>query len=296
MLFLNNNEHHPYQQQQLQSVGHSISLKSPIEQQTDAAIVLQSHWRGHVVRRNNEQMDHPVVPILRRISTISSNLTLRERMVQLVREYSDISSSSVTAYLHLIREMQPLVTLSLELRHLIAEQGLLRLFFILTKCCNRSEPSNVLLNEILMFLKLFTINSALTLKLIDKKEQMKDFNMLILKYYQNNGWELFEQICDLLQSIVQYPEARQILRTTKSFTDAIEYVYKRLFNKASIDEEKYFQRSRSTPKQSTSSTLRRMKLMHPTPKLGRSSMVFNETVFTKNLRSIEKFMKVFYCD
>ena len=221
--------------------------------------------------------------------------------MQIVREYSDAPSSSLAAYLYLLREMKPMIVYSLELRHLIAEQGLLRLFFILMRCCNRSEPSNILLSELLQFLELFTVRHDLTMKLIEKQEQIKDFNMLLLKYYQNNGWELFEQICALLQSIVNDQEARKILRTNRIFTEAVEYVYKRLFNKALIDEERSRQQVRSTPKHPIALAKRRVTLLnrssmqHITPQMRRrSAMVPHENVFTKNLLSIEKFMKVFY--
>lgn len=223
-------------------------------------------------------------------------------MMQVVREFSEILSSSVTGYLHLLREIKPIVTYSVELRHLIAEQGLLRLFFILLRCCNRSEPSNVLLNDVLNFLQLFTTQVDLTMKLIDKHEQLKDFNMLILKYYQNNGCELFEQICFLLELIVRHDQARKKLRANKSFTDAVEYVYKRLFNKASMDEEKYRQQVRSTPKQPAPTIKRRLtvlsrpSLLNPTPKMVRPSLIINDNTSKKNLASIEKFMKVFYLD
>ena len=220
--------------------------------------------------------------------------------MQIVREYSDSPSSSLSGYLYLLREMKPMIAYSLELRHLIAEQGLLRLFFILMRCCNRSEPSNILLSEVLQFLQLFTVRPDLTMKLIDKQEQIKDFNMLLLKYYQNNGWELFEQICALLQRIVKDSEARKVLRSNRSFADAVEYIYKRLFNKASMDEEKSRQQVRSTPKHAVGLTKRRVTLLnrssmqYVTPQMRRSAMISHENIFTKNLLAIEKFMKIFY--
>jgi len=191
----------------------------------------------------------------------------------------------------------------LEIRYLIAEQGLLRLFFILMKCCNRSGPSTILLSQILNILQLFTVKHNLIMKLIDKSEQIKDFIMLLLKYYQNNGCKLFEQICFLLQMIVNNKKARQILRLNKSFTDAIEYIYKRIFNKTSIEDEKYRQLIRSTPKRLTRPTKRQTmsfnqsSILYPTPKMNRPSVsIQNENILKQNLVSIEQFMKVFYQD
>ena len=91
-----------------------------------------------------------------------------------------------------------------------------------------------------------------------------------------------------------------MLRSNKLFTDAIEYVYKRVFNKASAEDEKYRQQVRSTPKQSTGPQRRRATLLnqssiYPTPKMMRPPVVQNENTFKKNLVSMEKFMKVFYC-
>lgn len=92
-----------------------------------------------------------------------------------------------------------------------------------------------------------------------------------------------------------------MLRSNKLFTDAIEYVYKRVFNKASAEDEKYRQQIRSTPKQSTGPQTRRATLLnqssilYPTPKMMRPPLQ-NENIFKKNLISMEKFMKVFYRD
>ena len=47
-------------------------------------------------------------------------------------------------------------------------------------------------------------------ELIDKQEQIKDFIMLLLKYYHKNRSELFEQICSLLESIVHDEYARKV--------------------------------------------------------------------------------------
>ncbi len=142
--------------------------------------------------------------------TNSSSLTLRERMMQIVQEYSEASSSSLTAYLHFLRDVEPIVACCLEIRYLIAQQGLLRLFFILMRCCNRSGPSAVLLSKVLSILQLFTVKRGLIMPLIDKQEQIKDFIMLLLKYYQKNRSELFEQICSLLESIVNDEYARKV--------------------------------------------------------------------------------------
>lgn len=91
------------------------------------------------------------------------------------------------------------------------------------------------------------------------------------------------------------------MRSNKAFTDAIEYVYKRVFNKATAEDEKFRQQVRSTPKQSTGPQTRRATLLnqssiYPTPKMMRPPAVQNENVFKKNLLSMEKFMKVFFCD
>jgi hypothetical protein len=163
---------------------------------------------------NNEHHNHPVVSILQTIraheSNNSTSLTLRERMMQIVQEYSEASSSSLTAYLHFLRDVEPIVACCLEIRYLIAQQGLLRLFFILMRCCNRSGPSAVLLSKVLSILQLFTVKRSLIMSLIDKHEQIKDLIMLLLKYYQKNRSELFEQICSLLESIVNDDYARKV--------------------------------------------------------------------------------------
>ncbi|CAF2748501.1 unnamed protein product [Rotaria sp. Silwood2] len=283
-----------------------LVVKSEAERELDAAQIVQAHWRGHQVRAENQRNNHPVVAILEKIRahdpTNSSSLTLRERMMQIVQEYSEASSSSLTAYLHFLRDVEPIVACCLEIRYLIAQQGLLRLFFILMRCCNRSGPSAVLLSKVLSILQLFTVKRGLIMPLIDKQEQIKDFIMLLLKYYQKNRSELFEQICSLLESIVNDEYARKMLRSNKLFTDAIEYVYKRVFNKASAEDEKYRQQIRSTPKQSTGPQTRRATLLnqssilYPTPKMMRPPVVQNENIFKKNLMSMEKFMKVFYHD
>ncbi len=78
------------------------------------------------------------------------------------------------------------------------------------RCCNRSGPSAVLLSKVLSILQLFTVKRGLIIPLIDKQEQIKDFIMLLLKYYQQNRSELFEQICSLLQSIVNDQCARKV--------------------------------------------------------------------------------------
>ncbi|UJR25290.1 hypothetical protein I4U23_006642 [Adineta vaga] len=283
-----------------------ITVKTEEERQYHAAQIVQAHWRGHQVRVENQQNKHPVVAILNKLrtydSTNTSSLTLRERMMQIVQEYSEASSSSLTAYLHFLRDVEPIVACCLEIRYLIAQQGLLRLFFILMRCCNRSGPSAVLLSKVLSILQLFTVKRGLIIPLIDKQEQIKDLIMLLLKYYQQNRSELFEQICSLLESIVNDEYARKMLRSNKMFTDAIEYVYKRVFNKASAEDEKYRQQIRSTPKQSTGPQTRRATLLnqssilYPTPKMMRPPLVQTENVFKKNLLTMEKFMKVFYRD
>ncbi|CAF3363367.1 unnamed protein product [Rotaria sp. Silwood1] len=283
-----------------------VVVKSEAERELHAAQIVQAHWRGHQVRTENQRNNHPVVAILEKIRahdpTNSSSLTLRERMMQIVQEYSEASSSSLTAYLHFLRDVEPIVACCLEIRYLIAQQGLLRLFFILMRCCNRSGPSAVLLSKVLSILQLFTVKRGLIMPLIDKQEQIKDFIMLLLKYYQKNRSELFEQICSLLESIVNDEYARKMLQSNKLFTDAIEYVYKRVFNKTSAEDEKYRQQVRSTPKQSTGPQTRRATLLnqssilYPTPKMMRPPVIQNENIFKKNLISMEKFMKVFYSD
>ena len=221
-------------------------------------------------------------------------------MMQIVQDFAESSASSLTAYLHFLYDVEPIIACCLEIRYLICEQGLLRLFFILLKCSNRSEPSTILLSQILNILQLFTVKHHLVMKLIDKPEQIKDFVMLLLKYYQNNGCELFEQICFLLQAIVNDTEARMILRSNKSFTETIQYIYKRLFNKLPIDNEKYRQQVRSTPKRSTrrhTTSLNHSSILYPTPKMMRPSIVTqNENILKRNLISIEQFMKIFYRD
>jgi len=199
--------------------------------------------------------------------------------------------------------IRPIVGCCLEIRCLIAEQGLLRLFFILMKCCNRSGPSTILLSQVLNILQLFTVQHNLIIKLIDKSEYIKDFIMLLLKYYQNNGCELFQQICFLLQAIGNDQKARLILRSNKSFTEAIEYIYKRLFNKISTEDEKYRQLIRSTPKRSTRSikhqtiSLNQSSILHSTSKMKRPTLTIqNENILKQNLYCIEQFMKVFYRD
>jgi len=292
---------------QTQTEQSSILIeKTEDERKNHAALIVQTHWRGRQVRVENERTNHPVVGILERLRTLdptsSTSLTLRERMMRIVQEYSEASSSSLTAYLHFLRDVEPIVACCLEIRYLIAQQGLLRLFFILMRCCNRSGPSAVLLSKVLSILQLFTVKRGLIMPLIDKQEQIKDLIMLLLKYYQKNRCELFEQICSLLESIANDEYARKMLRTNKLFTDAIEYVYKRVFNKASAEDEKYRQQVRSTPKQSTGPQTRRATLLnqssilYPTPKMMRPPGIQPENVFKKNLISMEKFMKIFYSD
>jgi len=270
-------------------------------------IPFQAHWRGYQVRVENERINHPVVHILQKIRSHNpinnSSLTIRERMIQIIQEFSEASPSSVAAYLYFLRDLEPIISCCLEIRCLIAEQGLLRLFFILMKCCNRSGPSTILLSQVLNILQLFTVQHNLIIKLIEKSEYIKDFIMLLLKYYQNNGCELFQQICFLLQAIGNDQKARLILRSNKSFTEAIEYIYKRLFNKISTEDEKYRQLIRSTPKRSTRSikhqtiSLNQSSILHSTSKMKRPTVTIqNENILKQNLHCIEQFMKVFYRD
>jgi hypothetical protein len=212
---------------------------------------LQAHWRGYQVRVANKNHDHPVVIILEKLRSYNSSLTLRERMMRIVQEFSESSVLSLNAYLHFLRDLEPIIVCCFEIRYLIAQQGLLRLFFILMRCSNRSGPSTVLL-----------------MKLIDKTEQIKDFVMVLLKSYQKNGCEIFEKICFLLQTIVSDEQARKILQSNKTFTDAIQYIYKRIFNKLSIDNEKQV---RSTPKQPTNPS----SILYPNLKMMRSSIQIN---------------------
>ncbi|CAF5178390.1 unnamed protein product [Rotaria magnacalcarata] len=142
------------------------------------------------------------------------------------------------------------------------------------------------------------------MKLIDKSEHIKDCIRLLLKFYQNNDCELFAQICFLFQTIVNDEEARKILRSNKSFTQTIVYIYKRIFNKITIEDEKHRQQVRSTPKQSVESIkrpntiLNQSSILYQTPiKTHRSiSSNQNENVFKRNLVSIEQFMNFFYRD
>lgn len=214
--------------------------------------------------------------------------------MKIVQEFFEASPSSLTAYVHFLRDIEPIIDCSVEIRYLIADQGLLRLFFILMKCCNRSGPSTILLSKILNILQLFTVNENLIMKLIDKQEHIKDFIMLLLKYYQNNGSEIFEQICFLLQLIVKNKQTREILRLNKSFSEAIEYIYKRLFNKISNEDEKYRQLTRSTPKRFNRSIKHqtRPSIHRPSPKTKHT--LNHENISKQNLISIEQFMKVFY--
>ena len=238
-----------------------------------------------------------MVNILEKLRTNNSSLTLRERIMQIVEEFSQASVLSLPAYLHFLRDIEPIMICCLEIRYLIAEQGLLNLFFILMRCSNRSGPSTVLLSQILNILQLFTVKHDLLMKLIDKTEQIKDFIMLLLKYYQKNGCEIFEKICFLLQTIVKDDQARQLLRSNKSFTDAIQYIYKRIFNKVSIENEKQV---RSTPKQPIErriNSLNHSSIPYPTPKMIRPSInPRNENILKQNLVSFEQFIQIFYHD
>lgn len=190
---------------------------------------MQAHWRGYQVRTENQRTNHPVVAILERVRahdpTSSTSLTLRERMMRIVQEYSESSSSSLTAYLHFLRDVEPIVACCLEIRYLIAQQGLLRLFFILMRCCNRSGPSAVLLSKVLSILQLFTVKRGLIMPLIDKQEQIKDFIMLLLRYYQKDRSELFEQICSLLESIVKDEFAQKVKHLSQSFSGYLLCLY-----------------------------------------------------------------------
>jgi hypothetical protein len=251
---------------------------------------LQAHWRGYQVRVANKNHDHPVVIILEKLRSYNSSLTLRERMMRIVQEFSESSVLSLNAYLHFLRDLEPIIVCCFEIRYLIAQQGLLRLFFILMRCSNRSGPSTVLLSQILDILQLFTVKHDLIMKLIDKTEQIKDFVMVLLKSYQKNGCEIFEKICFLLQTIVSDEQARKILQSNKTFTDAIQYIYKRIFNKLSIDNEKQV---RSTPKQPTNPS----SILYPNLKMMRSSIhIRNENILKQNLISFEQFIKIFYHD
>ncbi|CAF3424974.1 unnamed protein product [Rotaria sp. Silwood1] len=291
-----------------QSIGQILNEKqSEREREINAAQIFQAHWRGHRIRVDNERNNHPIVNILKKLrsynSKNNSSLTLRERMIKIVQEYCELSASSLTSYLHFIRDIEPIINSCLEIRYLIAEQGLLRLFFLLIRCCNRIEPITVLHRKILIILQLFTVKHNLIVKLIDKSEQIKDFIMLLLKYYQKNDCELFEEICFLLQTIVNNEHARKILRSNKSFTETIQYIYKRLFNKTLVKDAKYRQQVRSTPKPSHESIKRRVtvlnqsSILYPTPKImHRSIGMKNEKILKRNLISIEQFMKVFYCN
>ncbi|UJR23622.1 hypothetical protein I4U23_026608 [Adineta vaga] len=305
------------QQQQQQTLRNEESIdqnnrtneqRSESERQTHAVEIVQAHWRGHQVRVANAVNHHPVVFILEKLrlqkSTSNSSLTIRERMMQIVQEFSEASALSLTAYLHFLRDIEPVIACCVEIRYLIAQQGLLRLFFILMKCCNRSGPSTILLSKVLSILQLFTVKEDLVFKLIDKSEHIKDFTMLLLKFYQNNGHDIFEQICFLLQLIAKDEMARKKLRANRSFSEAIEYIYKRIFNKLTIEDDKQRQQQqvRSTPKQSTKVTNRRMTLLNQTttfyhtPKTMRSVADVQNENLTKNLISIEQFMRIFYCD
>ncbi|CAF3449325.1 unnamed protein product [Rotaria socialis] len=278
------------------------------EREINAAQIFQAYWRGRQVRLNNELNHHSVVAILEKLrsynSIDSSSLTLRERLIQIVQEYSELSASSLTGHLQFLNDIEPIIIYSLEIRCLIAEQGLLRLFFILMRCCNRSEPSTILLLKVLNILQLFTIKHYLIMKLIDKSEHIKDCIRLLLKFYQNNDCELFAQICFLFQTIVNDEEARKILRSNKSFTQTIVYIYKRIFNKITIEDEKHRQQVRSTPKQSTGSIkrpntiLNQSSILYQTPKNTHRSISSNqnENMFKRNLVSIEQFMNFFYRD
>lgn len=249
--------------------------------------------------------NHPIVSVSEKLRLHSSihdtSLTLREHLIKLVQECSESSASSLGFYLNFVHHTEPLIINCLEIRYLIAQHGLLRLFFVLMRCCNRSGPSSNLLRKILNILQLFTVKHDLLMKLIDKTEHIKDFIMLLLKYYQNNDYELFEHICLLLQFIVNDRDARNILRSNKSFSEAIEYISKRIFHKISVEDEKYRQQVRSTPKPSTGSIkrgltiLNQSSILYPTPKvMRRSSITQNEIILKRNLVSIEQFMKIFY--
>ncbi|CAF0948136.1 unnamed protein product [Adineta steineri] len=293
-------------EESINSNNHSNEQQSKIERETHAAEIVQAHWRGHQVRVDNERNDHPIVSILEKIRSHNlinkPSLTIRERMMQIVQEFYDASALSLTAYIHFLRDIEPIIACCVEIRYLIAQQGLLRLFFILMRCCNRSGPSTILLSKILHILQLFTVKHELILKLIDKQEQIKDFITLLLKYYQKNSCELFEQICFLLQTMVKDEKIRKKLRSNKSFTEAIEYVYKRIFNKLSVEDEKHRQQVRSTPKQSIKSircrttSLNQTSISYRTPNMIRSSIGVQNENISKNLVSIEQFMKIFYCD
>ena len=79
---------------------------------------------------------------------ITTSLTLRERMMQIVQEYSESPSSSLTAHLHFLRDVEPIVVCCLKIRYLIAEQVSLRLSFVSMRCCIRNRPSVALLFKI----------------------------------------------------------------------------------------------------------------------------------------------------
>jgi uncharacterized protein (UPF0147 family) len=99
------------------------------------------------------------------------------------------------------------------------------------------------------------------MKLIDKSEQIKDFIMILLKYYQNNGCELFQQIYFLLQAIVNDEKYPQLIRSTNHQVIS--------FNQSSI--------------------------LYLTSKIKRPSVISqNENILKQNLISIKQFTKVFF--
>jgi hypothetical protein len=213
--------------------------------------------------------------------------------MQIVQEFSEASVFSLSAYIHFLNDLEPIINCCYEIRYLIVQQGLLRLFFILMRCSNRSGPSTVLINQILNILQLFTVKHDLIMKLIDKTEQIKDFVMILLKYYEKNNCEIFEKICFLLRTIVKDEKARKILQSNKSFTNAVQYISKRMFNKISNENDKQV---RSTPKQPLTerrtTVLNQSSILYPTPKMTRRSI----NILKQNLNSFQQFIKIFYHD
>ncbi|CAF3259568.1 unnamed protein product, partial [Rotaria sp. Silwood2] len=178
-----NEESMGYNSQSIRQISHE--KQSETQREVHAAQVFQAHWRGRQVRVDNKRDNHPVVAIVEKFrsydSKNNSSLTLRKRMIQIVHEYYELSTSSLTVYLHFIRDIESIINSCIEIRYLIAQQGLLRLFFLLMRCCNRSESLTVSLGKVLNILQLFTVKHNLIMKLIDRSEQIKDFIMLLLK-------------------------------------------------------------------------------------------------------------------
>ncbi|CAF0743435.1 unnamed protein product [Didymodactylos carnosus] len=272
------------------------------DDETVATIKVQSHWRGYKIRQRNEIEQHQIVKILDKIrsrsrsqsASLSTQKSLRDRTMDIVNAYNNSDTPcNILTVLRLLNDIEPIISVCIEIRFLIAQQGLLHLFYLFLRFCNRSEPSAALLTKILSVLKYFTVNKDLVMTLINKIDYINHYRTLLLKYYAADNM-VFDQICDLLMAIIKHDNARQILSNSQMFNQTIEYVYKKLYKRAELEKQKQKQKQqqRSTPKTPRISCSMNMSMnsMFLTP-IRKITVI---TVAQKNLKKYETFLRSFY--